>query len=66
VQVTVIGNGQSRLLELLGSPDQVVDPVRAVEERVLGMAVEMDEGHLGKVSRGTPTRQSKTGPLEIS
>src|SRR6266480_7993356 len=34
VQITMIGNRQGGLLELLGSPDQVFDPVRAVEERV--------------------------------
>ncbi len=33
------------LLELEGSGDQVIDPVGAVEERVLGMAVKVDEGH---------------------
>jgi hypothetical protein len=32
VQVTVIGNGQRGLLQLEGSPDEVVDPVGAVEE----------------------------------
>ena len=34
VQITMIGNRQGGLLELLGSSDQVFDPVRAVEERV--------------------------------
>ena len=45
VQVAVIGDREGRLLELLGPADQVVDPVRAVQQRVLGVAVEMDEGH---------------------
>jgi hypothetical protein len=45
VQITVIGNCQGGLLVLLCPSDQIVDPVRAVEERVFGMAVEVYEGH---------------------
>ena len=45
VEVTVIGDRQRRLLELLRPADQVVDPVGAVEEGVFGVAVEVNEGH---------------------
>jgi hypothetical protein len=31
VEVTVVGYRQARLFELLSAPDQVVDPVGAVE-----------------------------------
>src|ERR1051326_4126627 len=34
VQITVVGNRQGGLLELFSPPDQIVDPVRAVEEGV--------------------------------
>ena len=45
VHVAVIGDRQRRLLELLRAPDQVIDAVRAVEERVLGVAMQVDERH---------------------
>src|SRR5919112_748274 len=45
VHVTVVGNRQRGLLELLGASDQTVDPVGAVEERVFGVAVQMDKRH---------------------
>ena len=41
----VVRERERRLLELLGARDQVADAVRAVEEGVLRVAVEMDEGH---------------------
>ena len=41
----MVGDREGGLLELLGARDQVVDPVRAVEQRVLGVAVQVDEGH---------------------
>ncbi len=45
VEVTVIGDRQRGLLELLGPADQVIDSVGAVEEGKLRVAVQMDEGH---------------------
>ncbi len=50
VQIPVVGNSQRRLLELLRASDEVADPVRAVEERILRVAMEMDEGHLDEDS----------------
>jgi hypothetical protein len=45
VEISMIGDREGRLLELEGPGDQVVDPVGAVEQRVLGMTVKVDEGH---------------------
>jgi hypothetical protein len=50
----VIRDRQRRLLELERAGDQVVDAVRTIEEGVLRVAVEMDEGHLGKNSDRDP------------
>jgi hypothetical protein len=59
MQVTVIGNSERWLLELQRALDQVINPVRAVKQRVLGMAVQMDERHgIHKDSAGTTGRQS--------
>jgi hypothetical protein len=55
----VIGNRQRGLLELLGPPDQVFDPVRAIEEGVFGMAMEVYEGHREEDSDRWATRQRK-------
>jgi hypothetical protein len=44
VQVTMIGDRERRHLELLGARDEAVDAIGAIEQRVFGMAVEMDEG----------------------
>ena len=45
VQIAVVGNGNSGLLELLRLCDQVVDTIRPVEERIFGMAVQVYEAH---------------------
>ncbi len=45
VHVTVIRNRERWLLELQSPLDQVIDPVGAVEEGVLRVAVEVDEAH---------------------
>ena len=42
----MVGDGEGGLLELLGAGDEVIDPVGAVEETVLGMRVEMNEAHI--------------------
>jgi hypothetical protein len=39
----VIGDGERRLFELLRATDQVADSIGAIEQRVFGMTVEMDE-----------------------
>ena len=44
VQVTMIGDRERRHLEFEGARDQIIDPVRPVEQGVLGVAVEMREG----------------------
>jgi len=46
VEVSVVGDGQGGLLELLRPRYQVINAICAVEERVLRVAVEMNEGHL--------------------
>ena len=45
VQIAVVRDGQGGLFELLRPGNQVFDPVRAVEERILGMAVQVYEAH---------------------
>ena len=59
MQITVIGNRQGGLLEFLGPSDQIVDPVRAVEKGVFGMAVEVYEGHREEDSDPRHMRQRK-------
>ena len=49
MEVTVIGNGEGGLLEFQGTPDQVVNPVGAVEQRILGMTMEMYERHIIRI-----------------
>ena len=46
MEIAVIRNRERRLLEFERAGDQIVDSVRSVEEGVLRVAVEMDEGHL--------------------
>jgi hypothetical protein len=41
----MVSNGDCRLLQLLGTRDEVIDAVGAVEEGVFGVTVEMNEGH---------------------
>jgi hypothetical protein len=43
VQISVIGDRESRLFELLRAPDQIANAIGTVEQRIFGMAVEMDE-----------------------
>src|SRR5215510_13793582 len=50
VEISVVGDRQGRLLELLGAADQVVDPVCAVKKRVFRVAMEVHEGNLGECS----------------
>src|SRR5689334_6735859 len=66
VEITMVGDRQPGLLELLRPPDQVIDPVRAVEERVLRVAMEMNEGHLGQDSGPNPALSKKTTHLYFS
>jgi hypothetical protein len=39
----VIGDGERRLFELLRATDEVANSIGAVEQRVFGMTVEMNE-----------------------
>ena len=43
VQIAVIGDGEGGLFELLRAADQVADSIGAIEQRIFGMTVEMDE-----------------------
>jgi predicted aminopeptidase len=45
VQIAVVGDGQGGLVQLLGAANEVVYPVGSIEEGVLRVTVEMDEGH---------------------
>jgi hypothetical protein len=45
VQVAVVGDGEAVHPELAHVRDQLGDAVRPVEERVLGMGMEVYEGH---------------------
>ena len=49
VKVTVIRYGESGLLELQRSVDEIIDAVGAVEKRVFGVAMEVDEGHMIRI-----------------
>ena len=42
----MVGNCQSRLFELEGARDEIVNAIGAVQERVFGMAMQMNERHL--------------------
>jgi hypothetical protein len=59
VQVTVVGDRQGGLLEIKGAPDEIFDPVRAVEQGILRMAVEVYEGHREEDSDHGAPRQRK-------
>ena len=56
MHVAVIGDGECGLLELERTSDQVIDPICAVEEGVLGVAVKMNEGHTVRICRPGPAR----------
>ena len=45
VQVAMVRDREGGLLELLGPGDQVVDPVRPIQQGVFGVAVQVHEGH---------------------
>ena len=47
VHVAVVGDGQGGHAEFLGPLEKVLDRRLAVEDRVLGMDVQVDEGHIG-------------------
>ena len=49
VKVTVISDGEGRLLEFQRLRYEIIDPVCAVEKGVFGMAVEVDEGHMIRI-----------------
>lgn len=50
MHVAVVGDGQSRLLEFESPPDQLIDSIGAVEERIFRVTVEMNEGHNLKIT----------------
>src|SRR6185437_9985139 len=45
MHVPVVGYGQRRLLEFERPGDQVLDAVRAIEQGIFRVTVEMNEGH---------------------
>ena len=56
VKVTVIGYRESGLFELQRSVDEIVDAVGAVEKRVFGVAMEVDEGHMIRICDAVSSR----------
>jgi len=46
VQIAVVGDGQGRHAQLHAAADQIVDPIGPVEERVLAVAVQVNERHV--------------------
>lgn len=52
MHVSMIRDGERRLLELESPGDEVIDPVGAVKEGVFGVAVQMDEGHPVRIGVG--------------
>jgi hypothetical protein len=59
MKIPVICDRQRRLLELERPGNQIIDAVGAIEEGILRVAVEMNEGHLGKDSDRDPRRQRR-------
>ena len=45
VEVTVVSDRKRWLLELERALYQVIDPVRSVQQRILGVTMQMNEGH---------------------
>jgi hypothetical protein len=60
VKIPVIRDRERRLFQLQSPCDQVFDAVGAIEEGILRVAVEMDEGHLRNNSDRDPSRQRRT------
>lgn len=49
VQVPVIGYGERRLLQLDRPPHEVLEPVGAIQQRVLGVAMKVYERHFLRI-----------------
>ena len=60
VQALVIGQGEAGQAQLEGALDQVLDARRAVEEREVGVAVELGEGTRHSADNRTSVLESKT------
>jgi len=56
VKVTVIGYRKGGLFELQRSVDEIIDAVGAVEKRVFGVAMEVDEGHMIRICDAVSSR----------
>lgn len=52
VHVPVVRDSQSGLLKFECPGNQVVDTVRAIQERVLGMAMQVNKGHALRIRAG--------------
>ena len=50
MHVAMVSDGQSGLLEFESPPDQLIDSIGAVEERIFRVTVEMNEGHNLKIT----------------
>ena len=62
----MIGNRQSRLFEQLGPRDQIIDAVGPIKERVLGVAMQMNERHEQRIiATGRLRRQRRTGAVSF-
>jgi hypothetical protein len=43
MQIAVVRDGERRLFELQRAIDEVINPVRAVQKRIFGMAMQVNE-----------------------
>jgi hypothetical protein len=59
VQVSVVGNCQRWLLELERALYEVIDPVRPIQQRILGVTMQVNEGHrTGNIATAGPRRKA--------
>lgn len=48
----MISNRERRLLELESTGDEIVNAIRAIEQGILGVAMQMDKGHDLRICAG--------------
>lgn len=49
MEIAVVGDRKCGLLELECSPDEMIYSIGAIEQGILGMAVQMNEGHTVRI-----------------
>ena len=64
VEVAVVGDCERRLLELERALNEAIDPVRPVQQRILGVTMQVHEGHrTGNIATARPRRKAMTPPV---